>query len=470
MPYPFLGLRGGGLRNAGRSSDRPMRPDRVARAATRAGEAGPADCPTGGSRIARAGLGRGVDGGDRAGQAERVGRAGRADGPDAAGRSQRAGHTDEAGRHPAVAATGRRSRGWRPGEATASLAAALLAAAAWIGPGPARAQTVSDVAVPYYTPPDFMRGLHRDVTAPRSAAFAEASRALPVALDGYCAGSAPAAPGAIDRVRAAWSAAVEPWERLAAVAIGPVIERRSIRQIDFVPTRPELIRRSVQRAPQTLADLERVGTPAKGFPALEWLLWTEPVAPGTPACRYAALIAREIEVEARTLATAYAELAEREWSEDAAVPATSEVVNQWVGGLERLRWAQIERPVREAGTTGRDAASFPRSASGRTAASWSAGWDTLRRYAVLMAPVPPPPGEGLAPLETYLRGRGINPPADKLRAAVERVDQAMKDLQPGNDAPLLAAARELAALKHLTESEIAPALEVNIGFSDADGD
>ena len=76
----------------------------------------------------------------------------------------------------------------------------------------------------------------------------------------------------------------------------------------------------------------------------------------------------------------------------------------------------------------------------------------------------------MAPLETYLRGRGLNPPADKLRTAVDRVDQAMKGLRPGNDAPLLAAAKELAALKHLTESELAPALEVSIGFSDADGD
>jgi predicted lipoprotein len=37
-------------------------------------------------------------------------------------------------------------------------------------------------------------------------------------------------------------------------------------------------------------------------------------------------------------------------------------------------------------------------------------------------------------------------------------------------ARILAAAKQLAALKRLVENEIAPALGVNIGFSDADGD
>ena len=56
----------------------------------------------------------------------------------------------------------------------------------------------------------------------------DAGRALPSALDAYCAGAVPAAPAALDAPRAAWSAAVEAWERLAAVAIGPVIGNVSL--------------------------------------------------------------------------------------------------------------------------------------------------------------------------------------------------------------------------------------------------
>ncbi len=35
---------------------------------------------------------------------------------------------------------------------------------------------------------------------------------------------------------------------------------------------------------------------------------------------------------------------------------------------------------------------------------------------------------------------------------------------------VLQAAKELSALKRLAEAEVAPALQVSIGFSDADGD
>ena len=39
-----------------------------------------------------------------------------------------------------------------------------------------------------------------------------------------------------------------------------------------------------------------------------------------------------------------------------------------------------------------------------------------------------------------------------------------------NKAAIQKTARDLAALKFLAESEVAPALQVSIGFSDADGD
>ena len=39
-----------------------------------------------------------------------------------------------------------------------------------------------------------------------------------------------------------------------------------------------------------------------------------------------------------------------------------------------------------------------------------------------------------------------------------------------NKASIQQTAKDLAALKFLAESEVAPALQVSIGFSDADGD
>ncbi len=275
--------------------------------------------------------------------------------------------------------------------------------------------------------------------------------------------------------RSQWQAAAQAWDQLSAVAIGPLVERRSLRQIDFQPTRPELIERAIRTAPANAAAMERVGTPAKGLPALEWLLWVRPVEPQAPACAYAVQVAQDVQREADTLAQAFTALAQRERGEDgeeeATVPAMGELVNQWVGGLERLRWAQIERPVRSAGQgKSPSAPAFPRVASGSTASSWAAQWEALRTLAVTRSNEPAVPGEGLAPLETYLRGRGLNAPADALVQSVRKADASMAGLAPGPSAKLLAASSRLAELKRLVETETAPALQVTIGFSDADGD
>ena len=73
----------------------------------------------------------------------------------------------------------------------------------------------------------------------------------------------------------------------------------------------------------------------------------------------------------------------------------------------------------------------------------------------------------------WMRGMGLNPLADRLRTAALRVDTALAgvaqaDIHSG--AQVQQTARALAVLKHLAESEVAPALKVSIGFSDADGD
>ena len=351
------------------------------------------------------------------------------------------------------------------------------AALAWSGgakaqaPGRAPARGNAPViAVPFYTPAHFAQGVYEYWAAPASKVFAAQGAGLVAAVKNLCEAPADGSASAMGQAREQWTLAMKDWERLSAVAIGPLLERRSLRQIDFTPTRPELIARAVERAPADAADMERIGTPAKGLPALEYLLWTKPVKAGSPECRYAQQVAADIDREAQALEQGFAQAAGREWDDEAAVAAMSEALNQWVGGLERLRWAEIERPVRARSSGGRDAAVFPRAASAQSAASWTSQWYGLRELAVLTAPQAPRPGAGLVPLETYLRGRGLNPAADKLVQAVKRVDEKFKRLKPSSQASLLDATRELAALKRLAEAEIAPALQVNIGFSDADGD
>ncbi|MBG6071594.1 MULTISPECIES: imelysin family protein [unclassified Polaromonas] len=340
--------------------------------------------------------------------------------------------------------------------------------------GSAMAQTNwSQVAVPAYSPTHVLQGLHQYWTLPRSDDFAREAQALPVAVMALCEAASPASQ-AQAVARGQWQATTHAWERLSAVAVGPLITRRSQRQIDFSPTRPALIERAIKSAPVGPQAMELVGTPGKGLPALEWLLWTRPVAPGSAACRYAVEVAHDIEREALALQQDFKTLAATDWqnAELATVAAgMSELVNQWAGGVERLRWAQMEKPLRAAGD--KEAPEWPRASSGQTVQSWTAQWESLQALGVLQGKEAPALGRGLVPLETYLRGMGLNPVANALLAATQHSNQRIQKLA-GSRAPghpqVLDASRSLAALKRVTEGQVAPALDIGMGFSDADGD
>jgi len=351
-----------------------------------------------------------------------------------------------------------------------ALALSLLAG------GPALAQKTDwdKLAVPAYSPADILQGLHQHWTLPRADDFARQAQVLPVAVKTLCDAPAPAAQAQSD-ARGQWQATTHAWERLSAVAVGPLITRRSQRQIDFSPTRPGLIEKAIQSEPSGAAAMERIGTPAKGLPALEWLLWTRPAAPGSAACRYATEVALDVEREALALQRDFQALAGTDWASagpEKLASGLSELVNQWVGGVERLRWAQMEKPLRTAKSKD-GAPEWPRAASGQTAASWTAQWEALRTLGIAPGAQVPMPGQGLVPLETYLRGKGAPEVASALAAATRQADLRIQKITgsrtPGAG-PVMEAGQSLASLKRMAEAQVAPALDVGMGFSDADGD
>jgi predicted lipoprotein len=334
----------------------------------------------------------------------------------------------------------------------------LAGAVACAASAPLRAQTNwREVAVPAYTPPAFVDGALAHWYVPNADAFAAAAARLAASLQSGCG---PAA-------QTAWRDTLLAWVRLSTVAIGPLVERRSARRIDFQPTRPATIVRTIAMRPVGAAAFEQVGSAAKGLPALEWLLW-DPAAPKTAdACSHAHQVALDIAREAAALQTAFVAWRDRERDDAAVVALMSEAVNQWIGGIEQLRLQGIERPLHEARSRGRSAPVFPRAASGTSGAERAARWQALRALAVFDAPAAPAAGAGLVPLETYLRGRGLNPLADRLHRSALQAGDGLTGAAP---ATLQASARRLARLKTLVEGEVAPALDVRVGFSDADGD
>ena len=370
-----------------------------------------------------------------------------------------------------------------PAMKTSLLAAALLLTA--LPPIATQAQTAAAApawqreAVPFYDTVHALQGIYGHWALPRAKDFDQSARALAPAVAALCQAPASDSKTALAAARTAWQATARAWEQLTAVSIGPVIARRSQRAIDFTPTRPALIEKAIVTQPQGAKAFERIGTPAKGLPALEWLLWTRPVQPGSPACSYAHEVAQDVARESAALQAAFTTAAGTDWGaedeQEQSTQAISEFVNQWVGGIERLRWAQMEKPLRAAGSgSGSRTPDYPRSASGDTLAAWAATWAGLRSVTALPAnAATPAPGEALVPLEMYLRGKGLNPLADKLHQAASKVDASMAQVQKAgvqNKAAIQQTAKDLAALKFLAESEVAPALQVTIGFSDADGD
>lgn len=351
----------------------------------------------------------------------------------------------------------------------ATLGAALAGMAAAQGATPT-------LAAPYYSAEQAMQGLYAHHLPPLARDFkAQAERLVDIAQQ-HCRGQLP-----LDALHQQWQAALLSWASLSTPAVGPLVERRSQRQIDFWPMRPPLLRRSMEKAPATLADMERVGTPAKGFPALEYLMkqWAEPSQPVSPeACRYAGLVAQGIAQEARELDAGLAALARKDWADarEDTQAALAEWVNQWLGGLERLRWAHIEKPITTHRTTGKSATDepvpFARLDREVALSDWRAQWRSLLAQARLPQGAPPPAaGQALIPMEALLMGRGQLALAQRWGQALDQITAGLNQLTPQSDEDeLLAVAQSMKAATVLFQNEVAAALDVPLGFSDADGD
>lgn len=308
------------------------------------------------------------------------------------------------------------------------------------------------IATPALSHSDLVRNGLQLHFVPAAQAFVQSTVALRDLLAAGCSlASLPSA-------RNAWRTAMLDWERLSAVAVGPLLERRSARAIDFWPTRPAMVSAAAQAQPTDITALERIGAPAKGLPALEWLLWQP--APDTAQCAYAALLAEACALEAQALQDDFQILAQRDWREDAALPVFQEWVGQTVGGIEQLRWKKIGKPAR----TGR-ATDWPRATSGSTRAAWQANWASLQHFLL---------GTGRAQeqgsLNGYLAGDNQTALSSQLEILVDQVRSRLTAADPARPATIGSAVQALAQAKQLMENKIAPALQTMVGFSDADGD
>nr|WP_316641878.1 imelysin family protein [uncultured Roseateles sp.] len=311
--------------------------------------------------------------------------------------------------------------------------------------------------LPYAAYAAFVRQLHQHWYVPRSAEFAEQSRRLAAVLQGDCADTA--------ALRTQWLQTVGSWERFSAVRGGALLARRSPREIDFMPTRPEAIAKAIRRAPADAAAMDQIGSPAKGLPALEWLLWAGATPLDAASCRYAQQAAAAVAAEAQLLQRAYELALARGWDDGEAEYAMYEFLNLWDAGLQKLWWEELDRPLQKAAPN--RPALFSRALSGHSLTGWRGQWLGLRQLALGVE-------AGGPSISAYLRANGQPEAADKLQQQVLEVDRAMAALElPANVAQAAQARATVSALKALqqfAEGEMATALHFVISFFDEDGD
>lgn len=318
------------------------------------------------------------------------------------------------------------------------------------------------IAAPYISSTQMVQGLLTQHLQPSAAALQLAAQAL---VQSLAQAKAPWA-----QHRPLWVATMLAWERLAAVAVGPLLERRSARAIDFWPTRPAQIQRLLESGSvASTAQLDTVGATARGLPALEWLLWKTDGS--GHAAAYASVLAQQVLAESQALQAGYQTLASTEREEEDAWALYGEWFGQAVGGLDQLR---IKKMV--ADTRGKDSAPWVRGLSGQTAACWLAQAQGLQAFllgspaaqAATQAATPGWPVAGS--LNSLLLGRGHLRDSLTLQERTATMLRAVQAARPGNAASVRVAQAALAQVSALANGLASDVLTITMGFTDADGD
>jgi len=311
-------------------------------------------------------------------------------------------------------------------------------------------------------------GLLKSWYAPAARKFAGDGDVLVERTQTWCASAAknptPATRDpALDAARQAWVQAMASWTRLSAVQIGPLLDRHSDTRLDFQPMRPAALDKVIANpaAPGEWA-MDRIGAQARGLPAMEYLLWKKPAAPRTPTCAYLSVLARDLRDEAHELQKAYAAEATATRSADEAAAWFNTYINQWLAGMGRMRWRDLEMPVRSWGME-----QAPRAASGQTALAWRERWSALRVPTAGGSGTP----DGLVSLTSYLRARGLTASADALARDTGLADSALQSATPATPGPqLLDAAKRVDLVTHTIAREVSTQLQIQLEFSADDGD
>ena len=323
----------------------------------------------------------------------------------------------------------------------------------------------SNMLFPYYEVAEVLNSVATHHHAKDTAALTDQLEALSVATAQYCKTDGKTQPANMQQLQAQYAKAYLAWLELSAVVMGPMLDNNTVRQIDFRPLRLNLLERAIKKQPQGAQAMAMIGSPAKGFPALEYLFTQNNFKSGTPQCNYAHEVVLDIE---RTVAGL-------KWDDAQALGAGMQLYfNQLVGATHNLAWERMEKPLLknkdEASANMAPAGHWPFSEFQLTEKAWAAQWQGIEHLLMVTGQTVPQADTQVIPLEAYLRGLGKIELADTLVKYSSAVAVAMRSNDITKPASVEQSVKALKVLKGFLESEVAKGLKVSIQFSSSDGD
>lgn len=335
--------------------------------------------------------------------------------------------------------------------------------------------------------PSLFRHLANDVLLPLTTDFDTKARKLAETAQAFCA-----APRGTDlaSVRASWREAQAAWQPLEMLQIGPIIDRRTQRQVNAWPVRPKLIDPLLAGdTPPTAEQVDSLGASGKGLPALEYLLYPTGKSLAQAdrqlrghRCAVLQALAGQVAAEASGLLKDWREPDggfRKQLEEAGRRPqdglfttedqALSDITNLLIAGLDGVKVRKLGKLVEKRGgdvdldrieswRSGTTVANIQRNLHGFEAAFFGAGKDGVGLDDYLA-------GIGRPVLPQLVREELVN--AQKAAAAITRpMPRALKE-QPKQ---VRALHKAISQLQHRMENEIADALKIDLGFNANDGD
>lgn len=322
------------------------------------------------------------------------------------------------------------------------------------------------------------------VIVPTNQAAGAAAADLETALDALCAAPSD---GALQSAHQAWRDARGAWLRSAAMAFGPVAERRSGGLIDWSPIDPERIERMLAENPAATEDAVRntLASTQRGFGAIEYVVFDPDAVSqlsdsASPRCDYLRALGAVIAAETAAIVDewtvsrngdpAYRDfLTGRSSSSMLESAAVAEVVRTQVFLIRTLTDLQLAAALGLRGD-GPDLSAIPGGAGGNGLADLRATVLGMRDVYLGDAGAE---GLGVSHLITPLSTAADERMRSQFEAALAAVDAV--------EGPLRAAIVErpeqvqevydrVMELRRTLNTEVVSLLGVAVGFSDTDGD